>query len=96
MGSKQSQTRLSNERCNVMLFEGFLCKSEALEIAGIVQSNSSVFVVHTMVSSHFTKSGAHLPGASDGDIYPGCTPRLTAEAVIPMSTRAALGLDPTQ
>ena len=95
MGSK-SQTRLSDKRCNVMLFEGFLCKSEAVGIAGIVQSNLSVFVAHTVVSSHFTKSGAHLPGAGDGDIYPGCTPRLTAEAVTLMSTRAALGLDPTQ
>ena len=75
-GVRKSQTQLSDERCNVMLFEGCLCKSEALGIAGIVQSNLSVFVAHTMVLSHFTKSGAHLPRAGDGDIYPACTPRL--------------------
>lgn len=62
------------------LFKGALCPSETLGMVGIVQSNWSVFVTPILVSLHFTKCRAHLPGAGDYGILPECDPRPPAEA----------------
>lgn len=43
-------------------------------IAGTVYSSLSAFVPSGVVSSHFPKCGARLPGASDDGVPPECIP----------------------